>query len=90
MRIAVLFGGVSEERDVSVASGAQVVQALETAGHEVVAIDTARGVLDSAERQFLKAASVALAEPTPPPFLTPHSSPLTAGLSPWIKRFMSR
>ena len=29
MRIAVLFGGLSEERDVSVASGAQVVQALE-------------------------------------------------------------
>lgn len=45
MRIAVLFGGTSEERDVSVASGAQAVQALGAAGHEVVAVDTARGVL---------------------------------------------
>jgi D-alanine-D-alanine ligase len=45
MRIAVLFGGVSEERDVSVASGAQAVRALEAAGHEVIAVDTVRGVL---------------------------------------------
>jgi D-alanine-D-alanine ligase-like ATP-grasp enzyme len=33
VRIAVLFGGISEERDVSVSSGAQVVQALEAGGH---------------------------------------------------------
>ena len=64
MRIAVLFGGVSEERDVSVASGAQVVQALETAGHDVLAIDTARGALGPAERERLQAAGVALAEPS--------------------------
>jgi D-alanine-D-alanine ligase len=59
MRIAVLFGGVSEERDVSVASGAQAVQALEAAGHDVVAVDTVRGVLGSAERQQLLATGVA-------------------------------
>jgi len=43
MRIAVLFGGTSEERDVSIASGAQVVAALRSAGHDVVAIDPAIG-----------------------------------------------
>lgn len=59
MRIAVLFGGVSEERDVSVASGAQAVQALEAAGHEVIAVDTVRGVLGPAERQQLLATGVA-------------------------------
>ncbi len=50
MKVAVLFGGTSAERDVSLASGAQVVGALREAGHEVVAVDTAMGVL-SAEQE---------------------------------------
>ena len=45
VKIAVLFGGTSSERDVSVASGAQVVEALRTLGHEVVAVDASRGAL---------------------------------------------
>jgi D-alanine-D-alanine ligase len=45
MKVAVLFGGTSAERDVSLASGGQVVQALREAGHDVVAVDTAMGVL---------------------------------------------
>jgi D-alanine-D-alanine ligase len=45
MRIAVLFGGTSEERDVSIASAAQVIPALRGLGHEVIAIDTATGPL---------------------------------------------
>lgn len=63
MRIAVLFGGTSAERDVSVASGAQVIKALRTFGHEVLAIDTARGVLDSGDERRLLATGVA---PKPP------------------------
>jgi len=63
MKIAVLFGGTSSERDVSVASGAQVVKALQEAGHEVVAVDTARGVLDPREQKRLLATGVA---PKPP------------------------
>jgi D-alanine-D-alanine ligase len=43
MKIAVLMGGASAERDVSLASGAGVVSGLKQAGHEVVPIDTARG-----------------------------------------------
>lgn len=64
MRIAVLFGGTSEERDVSVASGAQAVQALEAAGHEVIAVDTVRGVLGAAERERLLSTGVAPALPS--------------------------
>lgn len=63
MKIAVLFGGTSAERDVSIASGAQIVRALREAGHEVVAVDTARGVLDAAEERRLLEAGVA---PVPP------------------------
>jgi D-alanine-D-alanine ligase len=63
MRIAVLFGGTSSERDVSIASGSQVVKALRQAGHDVVAVDTASGVLDKAEEQKLLSSGVA---PVPP------------------------
>jgi D-alanine-D-alanine ligase len=63
MRIAVLFGGTSAERDVSIASGGQVVQALRQAGHEVVAVDTARGVLSGAEERALISSEVTLAPP---------------------------
>jgi D-alanine-D-alanine ligase len=42
MRIAVLFGGTSEERDVSVASGAQVVRGLESLGHDVIPVELHR------------------------------------------------
>jgi D-alanine-D-alanine ligase len=63
MKIAVLFGGTSEERDVSIASGSEVVKALRSAGHEVVAVDTATGVLDSAQEAKLLRSAVA---PLPP------------------------
>lgn len=63
MRIAVLFGGTSSERDVSIASGAQVVKALREAGHDVIAVDTATGVLAAADEKKLLTAGVA---PVPP------------------------
>jgi D-alanine-D-alanine ligase len=54
MKIAVLFGGTSEERDVSIASAAQIIPALRGLGHEVVAIDTATGRLAAdAEKKML-------------------------------------
>ena len=49
MRIAVLMGGTSDEREVSLSSGAQVAQALRDAGHDVVAVDTVRGALSRQE-----------------------------------------
>jgi len=64
MRVAVLFGGTSAERDVSIASGGQVVKALREAGHDVIPIDTARGALSAAEEQRLLTAGVAPSPPT--------------------------
>jgi D-alanine-D-alanine ligase len=50
MRIAVLMGGTSAERDVSLASGIAIVKALRERSHEVVTIDTASGFVP-AERE---------------------------------------
>jgi D-alanine-D-alanine ligase len=63
MKIAVLFGGNSSERDVSIASGAQVAKALRQAGHQVVAVDTFRGILTDEEQAVLLARGVAPAPP---------------------------
>jgi D-alanine-D-alanine ligase len=64
MKVAVLFGGASAERDVSLASGAEVVRALRSAGHDVVAVDTATGVLtEEQESKLLRGVVGAL----PPP-----------------------
>lgn len=65
MRIAVLFGGASEERDVSIASAAQVVPALRRLGHEVFAVDTAAGRLSVSDERKVLVASVARAPPSP-------------------------
>lgn len=64
MKVAVLFGGNSSERDVSIASGAQVAKALREAGHRVIAVDTFRGVLSEVEQQSLLSRGVAPAPPT--------------------------
>src|SRR5690606_34344243 len=53
VKIAVLFGGESMERDVSVASASQVVRALRARGHEVIAVDAVRGVLPPADEKAL-------------------------------------
>ncbi len=44
MRVAVLMGGWSAEREVSLTSGAGVVEACKTLGHDVIAIDMGRDV----------------------------------------------
>lgn len=63
MKIAVLFGGNSSERDVSIASGAQVAKALRQAGHQVVAVDTFRGILTDQEQETLLVRGLAPAPP---------------------------
>jgi D-alanine-D-alanine ligase len=63
VKVAVLFGGVSEERDVSIASGAQVVKGLRQAGHDVVAVDTASGPLDAAAEHALLTRGISPAPP---------------------------
>jgi len=58
MRIAVLMGGTSSERDVSLASGLRIAAALRTHQHEVTAIDTVRGPLSGADEQAMLAGSL--------------------------------
>lgn len=56
LKIAVLMGGESAERDVSLASGAGVIAGLRQAGYDAIGIDTARGAgqLSSPETPLIK------------------------------------
>ncbi len=58
MRILVLTGGSSSERDVAIASARQVVAALRSRGHTVTVADTTTGVLDAAAESVLLATTV--------------------------------
>jgi len=42
LKILVLMGGISAERDVSLVSGEAIVEALKSVGHQVMALDTAQ------------------------------------------------
>jgi D-alanine-D-alanine ligase len=53
MRIVVLMGGTSSERDVSLASGIRIAAALRQRGHTVTSLDTVRGVLAAADERAL-------------------------------------
>ena len=64
MKITVLMGGTSAERDVSLASGLRIAGALRERGHEVVTLDTARGALTPKdEKQMLSKGNVVKKEP---------------------------
>ena len=58
MRITVLMGGTSAERDVSLASGLRICDALRSRGHEVTALDPARGVISEREERAMRAGGV--------------------------------
>src|SRR5438477_9155281 len=45
MRIVVLMGGTSAEREISLKTGSGIAAALRNRGHEVTAIDTADGAI---------------------------------------------
>jgi D-alanine-D-alanine ligase len=64
MRITVLMGGTSSERDVSLATGIRVTEALRSRGHVVTAVDTARGPLSPEEEQRLLSGGVKTAPPS--------------------------
>ena len=63
LNVAVLLGGDSSERDVSIASAAQVVKALRERGHRVWAVDTRHGWLDADQEAALFSRAVT---PVPP------------------------
>lgn len=54
MRVTVLLGGTSEEREVSLVSGVEVCAALREAGHEVIAFDPAAGPLGRVAEQEVR------------------------------------
>jgi D-alanine-D-alanine ligase len=63
MKIAVLLGGASAEREVSLASGLAVVKALRERGHDVATVDTARGFVPLEQEASLLPEGVRAAPP---------------------------
>ncbi len=60
------MGGTSSERDVSLASGLRIGEALRSRGHEVRVVDTAKGPLDrESEQRMLAGGVVKTLPPTP-------------------------
>ena len=64
MRVTVLTGGTSAERDVAIASAVQVIAALRSGGHDVAVVDTARGYIPLADEASLLSGSVGTAPPS--------------------------
>jgi D-alanine-D-alanine ligase len=64
MRVTVLTGGTSAERDVAIASAVQVVGALRSRGHEVAVVDTARGYIPEADETTLLSGLVGTEPPS--------------------------
>lgn len=64
LRITVLLGGVSAERDVSLSSGLRIAAALRERGHVVTCLDPAEDVLTADQEAALLAAGVGSAPPS--------------------------
>jgi D-alanine-D-alanine ligase len=64
MRITVLTGGTSAERDVAIASAVQVIAALRSKGHEVAVVDTARGYIPETDEPSLLRGTVGVEPPS--------------------------
>src|SRR3954463_5997253 len=64
MRVTVLTGGTSAERDVALASAVQVIGALRSRGHEVAVVDTARGYIPRADEPALLSGGVGTEPPS--------------------------
>lgn len=64
MKITVLLGGVSAERDVSLSSGLRIAVGLRERGHEVLCLDPAEGVLSRETEARLLAEGVGSAPPS--------------------------
>ncbi len=64
MKITVLMGGTSSERNVSLASGIRIVEALRSRGHTVTALDPAKGVISADEESALSTGKVGTEPPS--------------------------
>ncbi len=66
MRISVLMGGTSSERDVSLASGLRIAEALRSRQHTVSVTDTAKGPLTQDDERRMLAGGVLKQQPPTP------------------------
>jgi D-alanine-D-alanine ligase len=80
MRITVLTGGTSAERDVAIASAVQVIGALRSKGHDVAVVDTARGYIPSGDEASLLRGTVGTVPPSPDELHTLERGLLLSGL----------
>jgi D-alanine-D-alanine ligase len=64
VKITVLLGGFSAERDVSLASGLRIAHALRAKGHDVTSVDPAKGAFAREEEDALLAAGVGTEPPS--------------------------
>ena len=64
LRITVLMGGASSERDVSLASGVRIAQALRERGHAVTSADAAGGVLSAETERAMLTGALKTAPPS--------------------------
>ena len=64
MRITVLTGGTSSERDVALASATQVVAALRSRGHDVSVVDTAQGFIQPEDEARMMGRAVGTVPPS--------------------------
>jgi D-alanine-D-alanine ligase len=64
VKVTVLTGGTSSERDVALASAVQVVAALRKCGHDVAVVDTARGYIPESDEARELGGSVGVAPPS--------------------------
>ena len=80
MRVAILTGGSTAERDVAFAGSSQVVAALRQRGHQVGVVDTATGVLSPADEQRYLVPRVGTTPPTVEELAALAETELRAGL----------
>ena len=64
MKITVLMGGESAERNVSLASGIRIVLALRSRGHDVIAFDPSRGPISEVDQEIMATSSVGTEPPS--------------------------
>lgn len=64
MKITVLMGGASSERNVSLASGLRIVEALRSRGHDVIAFDPSKGAISEDDLRELAAGGVGTEPPS--------------------------
>ena len=67
MQITVLMGGTSSERDVSLASGLRIAEALRSRGHDVRTVDTAKGAISAEQERAMLAAGGTVKQQPPTP-----------------------